>query len=1265
VTATVDRLVQRLPSARVLVALAVAAYGFAYVLPGTGDWLGRDAPIAVVVIGVVYGTVTALGAMALILTYRATRFVNFAYGAMGSLVGVLSIGLYREHGVPYWLALPIGVAGGVVLGALIDILVLRRFKDASRLVVTVASIGLAQVLGGIEVLGSKAVDFVGLTPAFDVPFDVHWDLGVKVLGGDEMLIVLVAPVVLMALAWFLLRTDHGTAVRAAAENTDRAMLLGIPVRRNTTIVWMLAGGLAALAFILKAPFTGFAPGVATTGPSVLLPALAAAVVARMESLPVALGAGIGLGIIEQVARWNTSGSPSFVDALFLVVIVLALLVPRRGRSPVREGATSSWSAVGSLRPIPEQLRRLPEVRASLAGGVALLVVLAVVVPRGWSADDQLLAAFALVWAMVGVSLVILTGWGGNISLGQFGLVGVGALVAGNLIADQNLDLIFVLVLAGAAGALVALVIGLPALRIGSLLLAVTTIAFAVALDSYVLNVNNFPELVPSNVPRPLLFGRYDLEDQYAMYVLCLVVLVVWITVAVGLRKARTGRTLMATRDNERAAAAAGVEPTRAKLGGFLLAGTIAGVAGALHVQLLHSLSPGSYPVNDSITVFSTAVIGGLGSLAGAVSGVLLFKYLETVQALGDLRLILTGTGLLVVLYALPGGLGQLLGGLRDRLFARIAARRGIDLVAPAADGTMAALGAAATAAASDEAEEEAAVAAQRHGPISADAALSCRGLDLGYGSLQVVRGFDFDVARGELVALLGTNGAGKSTVLKGISGLLPPTAGEIALHGERSTGEAADVLARRGLALVPGGHSTFPSLTVAENLRLAGWMLRHDQAQLAAKTAEVLELFPALAARIDLPAGALSGGEQQMLGLAGALITSPDVLMIDELSLGLAPTVVAELLDVVRRINEAGTTVVIVEQSVNVALELAARAVFMEKGQVRFEGPTGELLSRPDLLRSVFIEGGTGGSAPEAKRPAAARAARAAEAERATEPPELVARSIVKRYGGITAVDGVDLAVRRGEILGLIGHNGAGKTTLLDCLSGFTALDGGRIELRGVDITQLAPPARAHLGLGRSFQDARLYPSLTVAETVAVALERHVSCRSALADGLQLPASFESELVIAERVDELLELMGLLSLRHRPTGELSTGTRRIVDLACTLAQEPAVVLLDEPSSGVGQRETEALTGLLLQVKERTGCAMVVIEHDMPLLRSISDRMVALELGAVIAEGAPADVLAHPAVIASYLGTDEAVIHRSGTRARKRKPKPPAKQATAR
>ncbi len=444
-----------------VVAAAVAAYLIAYALPGTGPMLTRNAPFAVVVIGVVYGVVTALGAMALILVYRANRFVNFAHGAMGSLVGVLAIGLYREHDVPFPVALVLGVAGGVVLGAAVEVLVLRRFRDASRLVVTVASIGLAQVLGGIELVGAKALDFVSLTGGFTWGLDLELDLGVKTLLGDEMLIILVAPVVLAGLAWFLLRTDHGTAVRAAAENTDRALLLGIPVRRNTTLVWMLVGGLAALAFVLKAPITGIAPGAATTSPAVLLPALAAAVVARMESLPIALGAGIGLGIFEQVARWNTSGSPSFVDAAFLVVIVGALLVPRAARSAVRSQAASSWSAVTSVRPIPDVLRRLPEVRIAIGAALGLVLVAALLVPRTWGASNQVLGSFALVWAMVAVSLVVLTGWGGNISLGQFGLVGVGAMVAGNLIADENLDLIFVLVLSGAAGAVIALVIGLP------------------------------------------------------------------------------------------------------------------------------------------------------------------------------------------------------------------------------------------------------------------------------------------------------------------------------------------------------------------------------------------------------------------------------------------------------------------------------------------------------------------------------------------------------------------------------------------------------------------------------------------------------------------------------------------------------------------------------------------------------------------------------------------------------------------------------------
>jgi branched-chain amino acid transport system ATP-binding protein len=437
--------------------------------------------------------------------------------------------------------------------------------------------------------------------------------------------------------------------------------------------------------------------------------------------------------------------------------------------------------------------------------------------------------------------------------------------------------------------------------------------------------------------------------------------------------------------------------------------------------------------------------------------------------------------------------------------------------------------------------------------------LACQGLDVGYGPVQVLFGVDFEVFEGELVALLGTNGAGKSTLLKTVAGLLAPAAGRVAFAGADVTHLGAEAMARAGVALMPGGKGIFPSLTVAEHLRLAGWSFRRDAARLAAARDEALELFPALAHRHDQPAGTLSGGEQQMLALAQAFMTRPRLLLIDELSLGLAPAVVGQLLDVVRSIHRSGTTVVVVEQSVNVALTLAERAVFMEKGEVRFTGPTLELLERPDLLRSVFIRTGP---APPPRRPPSPAPAVVSDAP---EPPTVLAcRGLVKRFGGIRAVDGVDLELRQGQVLGLIGQNGAGKTTLFDCICGFTAPEHGTVELRGRDVTRWAPHERARAGLGRSFQEARLYPSLTTWETIAVAFERHLASRAMMAAALRLPASYESETDVAARVETLIELMALGAFRDKLVGELSSGSRRIVELACILAQDPVVVLLDEP-----------------------------------------------------------------------------------------------------
>jgi branched-chain amino acid transport system ATP-binding protein len=255
----------------------------------------------------------------------------------------------------------------------------------------------------------------------------------------------------------------------------------------------------------------------------------------------------------------------------------------------------------------------------------------------------------------------------------------------------------------------------------------------------------------------------------------------------------------------------------------------------------------------------------------------------------------------------------------------------------------------------------------------------------------------------------------------------------------------------------------------------------------------------------------------------------------------------------------------------------------------------------------------------------------------------------VKRFGGITAVDRIDLVVRPREIVGLIGHNGAGKTTLFDVISGFLRPEEGTIFLNGIDVTNTPPYWRSIGGLGRSFQEARLYPTLTVAETITVSLERHLANRDPFAAAFRLPACTDSEARAAERVSGIIELLGLEAFRERPTGELSTGTRRIVELACILAHKPSLLMLDEPTAGVAQAETEALGPMLRRVASETGCAMVVVEHDMTMISALCDRLVALELGGIIADGPPAEVLSSDAVIASYLGTDETAVQRSGRR----------------
>jgi branched-chain amino acid transport system ATP-binding protein len=527
--------------------------------------------------------------------------------------------------------------------------------------------------------------------------------------------------------------------------------------------------------------------------------------------------------------------------------------------------------------------------------------------------------------------------------------------------------------------------------------------------------------------------------------------------------------------------------------------------------------------------------------------------------------------------------------------------------------------------------------------------LLVRDLEVFYGHLQVLFGVNLEIDEGEIVALLGTNGAGKSTLLKAISGIAEADRGAVIFDGRDMTHAPPSEIARRGVIQMPGGAGVFGSLTVEENLRAGAWTQRKSPSAVEADLRRVNGLFPVLARRLNTPAADLSGGQQQMLALAMSFLCRPRLLMIDELSLGLAPVVVEQLLPVLRQMADEGVTIILVEQSVNVALTVAETAYFMEKGQIRFHGPTAELLERPDLLRSVFLEGAgpVSGDRPGLQPTHTGSTEPAVTAVDPDDRPLLEVTGVTCSFGGVRAVDGVDLTVASGEVVGLVGPNGAGKTTLLDAISGFVACDAGRVVLDGDELTGRSANERAGSGLGRSFQDGRLFPALTVTETLAVALDDSLEVKDPVLAALRMPAAYDSERRARLRVEELIDLFNLGRFADKFTGELSTGSRRVVDLACVVAHQPKVVLLDEPSTGIAQREAEALADLLLRVRDDLGASLLVIEHDMALLTAIADRLVAMDAGQVVAVGEPDAVLADPAVVASYLGTDAAVIGRSG------------------
>lgn len=644
------------------------------------------APMGIVLNGALVGGRIALIALGIALVYRANRIVNFAQGDLGALPTVLAVMLVVAWGWSYWLGLAVGLAAAVVLGVLVESLIIRRFFTAPRLVLTVATIGLAQLLAGAGLFLPRAFGNTSFGTRLPQPFDARWVFGGVTFNANDIFTMIVVPLCLLALAIFLQRSTVGIAIVGAAERADRAFTLGIPVKRLHTVVWVVASVLAFLAMFLRAGAVGLPIGE-VLAPTFLVQALAAAVFGRFERFTTIAAAAIGLGIVDQAMTFQAGNRPAYNDAVLFVIVLVGLMVTRRGTSTGRvdSDASATWQATREIRPVPREMRRLPEVVWGRVGLWAVIGGFVLTLPMWLSTSRLNLATIIVIFGIVAASLVVLTGWAGQVSLGHMAFVGVGAAVGGALTDHRGWDLAVAGLVAGVVGGAAAAVVGYPALRRRGLTLAVSTLAFGLFVSSYLLNRTvvlgdlAFSDWLPGRrIDRGTILG-IELASETAMFYACLAVLALALLMVVGLRRSRTGRVLIAIRENEKAARAYGVNATRTSLAAFALSGFLAAVAGSLYVHQQTGLSTDPFLPQRSLELFTMVVIGGLGSLPGALLGA---TYVHSVDFFlpNEWQFLATGVGLLLVLLVFPAGFGGVLADLRDGALRKIAGRR--DLVVP-------------------------------------------------------------------------------------------------------------------------------------------------------------------------------------------------------------------------------------------------------------------------------------------------------------------------------------------------------------------------------------------------------------------------------------------------------------------------------------------------------------------------------------------------------------------------------------------------------
>lgn len=649
---------------------------------------GRTPPLGIIVLSGVIGLTYSMLAIGLILIYRANRVLNFAQGEMGAAPALLGVMLIKLEHWPYLVALGVTVVASALIGFLAEVGIVRRFARAPRLVLMIATIGMGLLLAimqavvpgwfGVSLSGFGGSRTMDASPP-ETPFGgLHFTITGVRFSGDVIVIVVVAALVVAGLTVFFRRSRVGIAIRASAENSDRASLMGVPVRGLSTIVWVIASVLSAVALFTQSAVTGVRLGI-SVGPTALIYGLAAAIFARMESFPRALGAGIAIGVLMQ-SVYYVYNDPYLPGAIAVPVLLVILLMQRGRLSRGEEAGFADHHQASEFRPVPPELRRVPEVQWGRLGLGILGLAALIFVPLMLDIGKKELATVSVIYAIVCVSLVVLTGWSGQISLGQWGLAGVGAFIAGWLGAHLHADFFLTLIVAGFAGAVASLVIGLPALRIRGLFLAATTLAFAISVHVFLLAPRYFGAFLPDDahpLGRPILYGRFSLEGPLAFYYLTAGILLAALASAAMLRRTRAGRAIIAVRDNTRSAQSYGISASRVKIAAFAISGFWAALAGALFVYHQGAVDQQSFDPTLSITLLTIVVIGGVTSLPGAMLGATYLGVLRYGGLGSQAQALATGLGVLVLLMVAPGGLAQAFYSARDGALRWVAKRGSI------------------------------------------------------------------------------------------------------------------------------------------------------------------------------------------------------------------------------------------------------------------------------------------------------------------------------------------------------------------------------------------------------------------------------------------------------------------------------------------------------------------------------------------------------------------------------------------------------------